>query len=59
MNFLAVKNTAAQLVQNGYRQIDPALPLGPIVAGDRLFVTKNDSSIYAFQIGSRALWAFT
>ena len=55
MNFLAVKNTAAQLVQNGYRQIDPALPLGPIVAGDRLFVTKNDSSIYAFQIGSRAL----
>lgn len=55
VNFLAVKNTAAQLVQNGYRQIDPALPLGPIVAGDRLFVTKNDSSIYAFQIGSRAL----
>ncbi|MDY3248032.1 MAG: M18 family aminopeptidase [Prevotella sp.] len=55
VNFLAVKNTAAQLVQNGYRQIDPALPLGPIVAGDRLFVTKHDSSIYAFQIGSRAL----
>lgn len=55
VNFLAVKNIAAQLVQNGYRQIDPALPLGPIVAGDRLFVTKNDSSIYAFQIGTRAL----
>ena len=55
VNFLAVKNIAAQLVQKGYRQIDPALPLGPIVAGDRLFVTKNDSSIYAFQIGTRAL----
>ena len=55
VNFLAVKNIAAQLVQNGYRQIDPALPLGPIMAGDRLFVTKNDSSIYAFQIGARAL----
>ena len=55
VNFLAVKNIAAQLVQNGYRQIDPALPLGPIVAGDRLFVTKNGSSIYAFQIGIRAL----
>ncbi len=55
VNFLAVKNIAAQLVQSGYRQIDPALPLGPIMAGDRLFVTKNDSSIYAFQIGARAL----
>ncbi len=55
VNFLAVKNIAAQLAQNGYRQIDPALPLGPIMAGDRLFVTKNDSSIYAFQIGARAL----
>ena len=55
VNFLAVKNIAAQLTANGYRQVDPALPLGPIVAGDRLFVTKNDSSIYAFQIGTRAL----
>ncbi len=55
VNFLAVKNIAAQLTENGYRQVDPALPLGPIVAGDRLFVTKNDSSIYAFQIGTRAL----
>ena len=55
VNFLAIKNIAAQLTANGYRQVDPALPLGPIVAGDRLFVTKNDSSIYAFQIGTRAL----
>lgn len=55
VNFLAVKNIAAQLTENGYRQVDPARPLGPIVAGDRLFVTKNDSSIYAFQIGTRAL----
>ena len=55
VNFLAVKNIADTLAANGFRRIDPALPLGEVKSGDRFFVTKNDSSIYAFQIGKKAL----
>ena len=55
VNFLAVKNIADTLAANGFRRIDPALPLGEVKSGDRFFVTKNDSSIYAFQIGKKTL----
>lgn len=53
VNFLAVKNIADTLAANGFRRIDPALPLGEVKSGDRFFVTKNDSSIYAFRIGNK------
>lgn len=55
MNFLAVKNIADTLAANGFRRIDPALPLGEVKSGDRFFVTKNDSSIYAFRIGNKPI----
>lgn len=55
VNFLAVKNIADTLAANGFRRIDPALPLGEVKSDDRFFVTKNDSSIYAFQIGKKTL----
>ena len=55
VNFLAVKNICANLEQAGYRRIDQRLPIGPVKAGDRLFVTKNDSSVYAFEIGREPL----
>lgn len=55
VNFLAVKNIADTLAANGFRRIDPALPLGEMKSGDRFFVTKNDSSIYAFRIGNKPI----
>ena len=55
VNFLAVKNIATELEQAGFRPIDPRMPIGNVVAGDKLYVTKNDSSIYAFQIGHKPL----
>ena len=55
VNFLAVKNIADTLTANGFRRIDPALPLGEVKSGDRFFVTKNDSSIYAFRIGNKPI----
>ena len=55
VNFLAVKNIADMLEAGGFRRLDPCQPLGAVKAGDRLFVTKNDSSIYAFRIGSKPL----
>ena len=51
VNFLAVKNLTDELQQHGYRRIDTTEALGTVKAGDKFFVTKNDSSIYAFQIG--------
>ena len=55
VNFLAVKNMAAELEKHGFRRINPQEPLGKIQAGDKFFVTKNDSSIYAFQIGKQPI----
>lgn len=55
VNFLAVKNLTEELQQHGYRRIDTTEALGTVKAGDKFFVTKNNSSIYAFQIGRKPL----
>ena len=55
VNFLAVKNISDMLVADGFRRVDPCQPLGELKAGDKIFVTKNDSSVYAFRIGGKPL----
>ncbi len=55
VNFLAVKNIAAELQKNGFRHVSPQEPIGKVEAGDKFYVTKNDSSIYAFRVGRKAL----
>ncbi len=55
VNFLAVRNIVNELEQAGYRRIDPREPIGVVKAGDKLYVTKNDSSVYAFHIGRKSL----
>ena len=55
VNFLAVRNICNELERAGYRRVDPTQPLGTIHGGDRLYVTKNDSSVYAFEVGTRTL----
>lgn len=55
VNFLAVKNITDMLEAGGFRRLNPALPIGTVNAGDRFFVTKNDSSIFAFRIGAKPL----
>ena len=55
VNFLAVKNIMSELIDAGYHRFDPSLALGKVNPGDKFFVTKNDSSIYAFQIGKQPL----
>lgn len=55
VNFLAVKNIAAELQKNGFRHVSPQEPIGKVEAGDKFYVMKNDSSIYAFQVGKKAL----
>ena len=55
VNFLATKNIAGELEKAGYKKLDPREPIGNVKAGDKLYVTKNDSSIYAFHIGRQPM----
>ena len=55
VNFLAVDNIAKILNKAGYREIDPRNPIGKVTEGDKIYVKKNDSSIYAFHIGQERL----
>ena len=55
VNFLAARNIACELEQNGYRRLDPQQPLGELKTGDKVYVTKNDSSVYAFRLGRKPL----
>ena len=55
VNFLAVQTLAARLEQAGYLRLDASCPLGEMKAGDKFFVTKNDSSLYAFRLGRKTL----
>lgn len=55
VNFLAVKNIADELEKAGFRRVNPKEPLETVKEGDKLYVTKNDSSIYAFHIGAKPL----
>ena len=55
VNFLAAKNIAGELEKAGYKKMDPREPIGNVKAGDKLYVTKNDSSVYAFHIGRQPM----
>ena len=55
VNFLAVKTTAEMLEAKGYRRLDASQPIKAIEAGTKCYFTKNDSSIYAFHLGSQPL----
>lgn len=52
VNFLAVDTITSVLQHAGFQHIHATHPLPPIKAGGQYFVTKNDSSVYAFRIGS-------
>lgn len=55
VNFLAVQAIARRLDEAGYKRFDATCALGGVSAGDKFYVTKNDSSIYAFHIGSQPM----
>ena len=55
VNFLAVEQLRLQLEAAGFTRIDPAQPLPKLEAGAQVYVTKNDSSIYAFRLGRKTL----
>ena len=55
VNFLAVKTISDRLQEEGFEHLDAAYKLGHMTPGRQFFVTKNDSSIYAFRIGEEPL----
>lgn len=55
VNYLAVAKMEEDLMSEGFKKLDPAMPIGDIKSGDQFYVTKNDSSIYAFRIGKKTL----
>ena len=55
VNFLAVKMVAEALEAKGYKRLNAADPLGKMETGEKFYMTKNDSSIYAFHIGKKSL----
>lgn len=54
-NFLAVETISRHLDEAGFVRIDAADRMTELKAGDKVYVTKNDSSVYAFHIGKRSL----
>lgn len=55
VNYLAVATLEEQLQAAGFRKYDAADPMPEVKPGDTFYFTKNDSSLYAFRMGSRLM----
>ena len=55
VNFLAVETISKQLRDAGFEHLNACDKLGEMKSGRQFFLTKNDSSIYAFRIGTEPL----
>lgn len=55
VNFLAVNAISKRLEAKGFRKFDATQKMESPKAGDKIYVTKNDSSVYAFHIGEKPL----
>ncbi len=55
VNFLAVRNIVRNLEDAGYTRFNPEQKLNALEPGQKFFVTKNDSSVYAFHIGRKPM----
>ena len=55
VNYLATETVRKNLEKAGFRRLDPTQPVSNVKAGDKVYVTKNGSSIYAFHIGKEML----
>ena len=56
VNFLAVDTLRKRLLEAGFQEFDAKNSITDIKPGSQFFITKNDSSIYAFRMGSKKLF---
>ena len=55
VNFLAIKTLKEELEKAGFQNLDPSESLDGLKPGSQFYVTKNDSSLYAFHLGNEPL----
>lgn len=55
VNFLAIATLEERLSHAGFKKLDAAAQMPSLKAGDQVYFTKNDSSLYAFRIGKQSL----
>lgn len=55
VNFLAVKTIEKKLISAGFTKFEATDKMPEMKVNDKFYVTKNDSSIYAFEIGKKPL----
>ena len=55
VNFLAVRTLSERLEEEGFKRFNPSEKIGELKAGEKFYVTKNNSSLYAFVIGEKPL----
>ena len=55
VNFLAVDTLRKKLLEADFQEFDAKNPITDVKPGSQFFVTKNDSSLYAFRMGSKKL----
>ncbi|MCR4920332.1 MAG: M18 family aminopeptidase [Bacteroidaceae bacterium] len=55
VNFLAVRTLETELSAAGFQCVDASQSLGEMPAGRKFYVKKNDSSLYAFQLGTEPM----
>ena len=55
VNYLAVQTISRELDAAGFTRLDATQPMPAVHAGDKVYVTKNDSSVYAFHVGRQTL----
>lgn len=55
VNYLAIATVEEQLQSAGFKKLDARGSLFPLNPGEKVYFTKNDSSLYAFRIGSKPM----
>lgn len=55
VNYFAVATLEERLASAGFRKLDASMPMPKLKAGDQIYFTKNDSSLYAFRIGAKPM----
>lgn len=53
VNFLAANTIITELDKAGFKKLDAGEAWSDMKAGDCYYITKNDSSVYAFRIGKK------
>lgn len=53
--YLVIDTASKCLLQSGFQELDPKKPFPELKTGDKVFVRKNGSSLFAFIIGNKPM----